>query len=410
MKVRQPIACVLGDLDLVRPLGQAGIPCAVVDHRDPVIYSRFIRARFKCEEKREGETDPLVPALIRFAESQPEPPVLFYETDPMLLLVSRHRDELASRFRFVLADAELVEDLADKARFQALAERLELPVPRAFHLVPGIPVSDLDLRLPVVVKPTLRCLKVWKPLAGQSKAVLADTPERLEAIWAQVAPAGVEVVVQEYVPGPESRVESYHVYVDPAGEIAAEFTGRKLRTFPLERGWSSALIIAEAPDVADLGREVIRRLRLQGVAKLDFKRDPDGRLHLLEVNPRFNLWHHPGAAAGVNLPSLVYADLTGRPRPAVKKARPGVRWCSPGSDLRAARALNMPLYQWLGWALACETLSEVSWDDPTPLLLGILWPVIWSGAMRLLRRDSGGEQLPLSPAQAPLGVGPPEGT
>src|SRR5215470_19812901 len=40
---------------------------------------------------------------------------------------------------------------------------------------------------------------------------------------------------------------------------------------------------------------------LTGVAKPDFKRAPDGRLLLLEINPRFNLWHHLGAVAGVNL-------------------------------------------------------------------------------------------------------------
>ena len=44
-------------------------------------------------------------------------------------------------------------------------------------------------------------------------------------------------------------------------------------------------------------------LGLRGVAKLDFKRTAAGELVLLEVNPRFNLWHLPGAVAGVNLPA-----------------------------------------------------------------------------------------------------------
>ena len=56
----------------------------------------------------------------------------------------------------------------------------------------------------------------------------------------------------------------------------------------------------------ELGRTLVQRLGLRGVAKFDFKRAADGRLFLLEVNPRFNLWHHPGALAGVNLPALVF--------------------------------------------------------------------------------------------------------
>ena len=43
------------------------------------------------------------------------------------------------------------------------------------------------------------------------------------------------------------------------------------------------------------------RLGLKGLVKLDFKRADDETLHLLEVNPRFSLWHHLGAVAGVNL-------------------------------------------------------------------------------------------------------------
>jgi D-aspartate ligase len=36
---------------------------------------------------------------------------------------------MSRAFRFVLADAELIERLIDKARFQALAEHHGLPVP-----------------------------------------------------------------------------------------------------------------------------------------------------------------------------------------------------------------------------------------------------------------------------------------
>ena len=89
------------------------------------------------------------------------------------------------------------------------------------------------------------------------------------------------------------------------------------------------------------------RIGLTGVAKLDFKRDPQGKLRLLEINPRFNLWHHPGAVAGVNIPALVYADLTGSPRPAATRVKAGVRWCRPWKDFPAARAAGVPLTTWV---------------------------------------------------------------
>src|SRR5207244_1123214 len=98
-----------------------------------------------------------------------------------------------------------------------------------------------------------------------------------------------------------------------------------------------------------LGRALTRKLNLRGVAKFDFKRAHDRSLHLLEVNPRFNLWHHLGAVAGVNLPALVYADLTGAARPPVALARAGTRWCAVW-DFAAARASGIGPAAWLRFA------------------------------------------------------------
>jgi predicted ATP-grasp superfamily ATP-dependent carboligase len=210
-------------------------------------------------------------------------------------------------------------------------------------------------------------MATWAPIAGRAKALAADTPRALDAIWPRLADAGLDVVVQSLVPGPETRVESYHVYVDASGEVVGEFTGRKLRTYPAAYGFSTALETTDAPDVARLGRQLVDRLGLCGVAKFDFKRDPAGTLHLLEVNPRFNLWHHPGAHAGVNLPALVYRDLMGLPRGPVRRARPGIRWVHR-YDARAARQAGIPLRRWVPGALSADARSAVALDDPMPIV------------------------------------------
>ena len=372
----KPLACVMGDLDLVRPLGLAGIRCAVVAGPDDLArHSRFTCAVVDRADplKRPEE---LVERLVQFGSSQPEPPVLFYQDDSDLLFITRHRDRLAQAFRFVLPDPGLVEDLLDKGRFLALAEKLDLPVPGTRRLSPehGPAPEDIDLPFPLVVKPPFRALTGthWSSFAGGRKVLQVETPEDLRAVWQSLAAMGVEAVVQQLIPGPETQIESYHVYRDEQGEVVGEFTGQKIRTYPAEHGYSTALVITDRADVAALGRDVTQRLDLRGVAKLDFKRGRDGRLYLLEVNPRFNLWHHPGAIAGVNLPALVYGDLTGLPRPTVPPARSGVRWCYVGKDGPAAKAQGVPLVKWLPWALSCEAKTAGSWDDPRVLLHGVL--------------------------------------
>ena len=368
MRTLTAMACVVGEIDTVRALGLAGIPVAVVSPRGD--FTRYSRHRRVSLDRVDAWQHPqaMVDALLTFGRENAVKPVLYYDGDWDLLMVSRAREALAEQFRFVVPPAELVEALVDKSRFQDLVEAQQLPVPPTQRIGPDSKASDIELRYPIVVKPLTRHHATWKPLTSM-KVIQLEDPAALDALLPQLAAAGIEALVQEVVPGPESRIESYHAYFDESGEVAAEFTGRKIRTYPLTHGYSTSLEVTDAADVAEIGRSVLQRIGFRGVAKADFKRHADtGRLYLLEINPRFNLWHHLGAKAGVNIPEIVYRDLVGLPRKPAATARPGVRWISLWRDVAAARAGGVPLHRWLPWALRCEAKCAVAWDDPMPIV------------------------------------------
>jgi predicted ATP-grasp superfamily ATP-dependent carboligase len=237
------------------------------------------------------------------------------------------------------------------------------------------------MELPLLVKPLIRLRGSWDRIGGGAKARRVATAEELRELWRALGRIGVDVLAQELVPGPESRIESYHAYVGDGGETVAEFTGAKIRTSPPAYGNSTALTTTAAPDVVTLGRSVLRRLQFTGVAKVDFKRAPDGTLKILEVNPRFNLWHHLAAVAGLNIPALVYADLVGCARPPVAPVRPGVTWSAPWPDLRAFRAAGRSPVAWAAWTARCDAVSGFAWDDPLPFVCGQLAPRV-AGRLR----------------------------
>lgn len=394
MSPEQPLACVIGDMDLLRPLGLANIPCAAVAPPGaPPRYSRFTRAVVEWADPSD-ESGALVDKLIHFARGQPQKPVLFYEGDWDLLLISRNRDRLASYFHFVVPDGALVEDLVDKARFQTLARTLGLPVPPStqVHTASAGP-EDVDLAYPLILKPLTRRTATWMPIftelnQSEAKALEVRSREELTELWPRLASSGVELLAQELIEGPETNIESYHAYVDRDGSIVASFTGRKIRTYPKGYGHSTALEITASAEVASLGADLIQRLDLRGVAKLDFKRSPEGGLYLLEVNPRFSLWHHPGAEAGVNLPALVYDDMVARTRRSTGPAEPGVRWCRLLNDVKAARGEGISFFRWLPWALTCDARATLAWDDPLPFLRGVLWARAAAAVRRLRRRTA----------------------
>jgi predicted ATP-grasp superfamily ATP-dependent carboligase len=384
----------MGDINLVRALALAGVDsAAVVEPGNPARYSRSTVAVL---DKIDPATDPegAVEQLLSFAAARKQRPVLFYDGDWDLLLVSRYRRRLHQGFDFIIPDAELVEDLVDKARYQDLAARLDIPVPRALRLASrdDFP-NDLGFPFPVVVKPLTRHHGTWRRFA-QTKAKHIEDERELRELHAQLAGSDLAVLVQEVVPGPEDRVLSYHCYVDATGEIAGEFTDRKLRTYPKVYGYSTAIEITNCADVREIGVELTHLLGLRSaVAKFDFKRAPDGRLILLEVNPRFNLVHHPGALAGVNLPALVYADLVGLPRPAASLRRSGVTWCNPAHDRQAAAAWHIPWLRWLKMVATSDAYSGFAWNDPYPLLGAATWRV----RQRLRKPAAPAVSVPASP-------------
>jgi D-aspartate ligase len=223
---------------------------------------------------------------------------------------------------------------------------------------------------------------------GDGKVLMAKTMSELRAALDHVAHSYERVLVQRFIAGDETRVESYHGYVDPRGETAAEFTGRKVRTSPAHFGQSTAVSTTDEPDVIELGRRVVREVGLQGVAKVDFKRDTDGRLWLFEVNARFNLWHRVGATAGCNIPALVFDDLTGRPRVPYSRGRPGVTWCRQPRDALEAWRQGVPLPGYFRWLLRCDAVAGLRLSDPMPFLRGSVPIHLRGGVQRVktLRR------------------------
>ncbi len=415
----RPLACVLGDLSLVRALGRANIPVALAgDADDLTALSRFVQTRITIppiEEDPEGAAA----ALCAWASSQRAQPVLYYQGDHQLLLVSRERRRLSRFFRMVLPDEKLIEDCVDKIRFARLAEQRALPVPPTLVLEEGaLPLKALSSwrRFPAVLKPASRVgwfasrLSAEQTQRGQ-KAFLVQSAEELRSLHGVLEAHPSGVILQQCVPGGEENVLSYHAYTRHDGEIAAEFTGKKVRTSPRTFGISSCVEITDDDTVRRLGRRVLEKLtsgqgpndHFRGVVKLDFKQDPrDGRLYLLEVNPRFNLWHHAAAAAGANIPAMVYRDLV-EPwvRDLPRRARPGVRWMAARRDLRALReysaAGELGRVRWLSQWLFADIDEDLSLSDPVPTAWDV-WAALrrrfpeprW--ARRLNERHANGRQ------------------
>jgi len=382
----EPAAVLHGDLNMLRCFVGSGVRTVALssDPSSLTFYSRH------CGQRRliaDCGVDPVaaVADLRALGRLLPGRPVLFYGDDATLLLVSRNRAELAERFRFLLPEAGLVEALVDKLRFAALARELALPVPRTVSSAEHRTADAIARALPGpwILKPF--CHLGWRTSSavlglgvGPVKALHAGDRDELGRMLARIESFSSDFVVQEHISGGEDHVYSFHAYLDAARRSLGHYVGRKIRTYPRSAGVSTYLELVDEPELTRLGFEVLERLGLQGVVKLDFKRDPrTGRFYLLEVNPRFSLWNHLGAASGVNLPLLAYRDLAGLPALPAAPARTGVRWLSLADDARTfvrsfAPAGELSLWGWLASLRGPKVYDVFAWDDPSPFVINLV--------------------------------------
>jgi len=380
------VRCFAGDAPRRAGLSVSRVPFLVASTRedDVTFSSRHVRARAVVADPAESPQKTAEDLVTIARGLGGEKPALFYGTDAMLLCISRHREELSRYYRFLLPPPELVEDLADKARFARLAARLGLPVPVTVTSAEARSAAEVIARvsLPCALKPAThtgfrRSAAVREEGGKPRKALFAFSAEELEVRLDQMRRSSPEFVVQSYVPGGDENITSFHAWVSARGEVVAHYVGKKIRTYPAGSGESTFIELCPSEDVSVQGTEIVRALGLFGVVKLDFKRDAEtGELKLLEANPRFNLWNHLGAASGVNLPLIAYAELAGLEVPRPGPTEGGRRWLAFERDLRAYLADYRPsgALSWRGYLASYRgpmIYDVFSWDDPLPLLVSL---------------------------------------
>lgn len=390
-----PTAVLIGGVNLVRCLGLAGIRTVVAtpDPEEPALASRYCTQGVMLPSF--DQKDAAIAALERLGErlarENGTAPALLYGSDDALELIYPHRERLGRVFRMLLNDAGVAEALLEKDRFQGFAEALGLPVPRSLSW------EELAAHEgPVVVKPSAKAdwhaSSLKKRVFGDAKALVFDTGAAACA-HEGVALHREALTCQEYIPGDDTCIWSYHAVADETGAVLDSFIGRKIRTHPPRAGESAFIEMAHDEGLRELGARIAAQVPLKGVFKMDFKRDArTGGWYLLEVNARCNLWHYLGAANGINLPAVACEYLASGRRPATPtRYRASWRWLSLELDTRAFLQLRregaLGLFPWLSSILFSRNVYNVfSWRDPAP------WLRFWR--LRLARRAArGGERV-----------------
>jgi predicted ATP-grasp superfamily ATP-dependent carboligase len=356
----------------------AGIPAIVAssDESDPTFTSRYCSGR--CILPSRHEPDALAAALLNagdelFASLGRRVPLMYGE-DYWLELIYAHRDPFQQKFLLLLNDPEVAVGFLTKDRFEALAQKWGLPVPRSLLWETLSETEGAVLAKPISKFNWHDSSLHSQLFEGRSKALIFENG-RTAASQPLVERFRDQLTFQEFVRGDDRQLWSFHGFSDEHGTILASFVGRKLRTSPPLTGESAFIEMVHDEDLAMYGRRIAERVPLKGAFKMDFKTDAEtGKHFLLEVNARFNLWHCLGAANGINLMQIAYDHLVAGKRAPPQSYRTDTRWISLPLDFRAYRELaalgELSFVEWLSSILLTRTVDNLfAWKDPVPFVM-----------------------------------------
>lgn len=392
-----PAAILLGGgvvaLAVARGLSHANIPVYALGHEsDPIRWSRH-RELFVDTGAGAASQE----RWLDWLERGPHEGVVLPCNDDALELIAGHRARLEG-LGYVLTEADdaVVTALLDKERTYELARAAGVPTPRTITLRTA---ADLDavgesIGFPCAVKP-LHSHRFAEHFGLWKKVLLAADAKDLERTFTELERIGVASLATEIVPGADDQFVSFYGYLDERGETLLRFTKRKLRQNPPHFGLGCYHVTDWNPEVAEAGLRFLQKIGSRGLACVEFKRDArDGRLILIESNPRFTAASGLLRAAGVDLALFTYNRLLGRPLPAYDSSyRRGLHLWVPATDVRAAIGYRssgeLGLRTWARSLIGRQRFPVASLEDPGAVLGAIAYK-FQRAAPRFISRARGG--------------------
>jgi predicted ATP-grasp superfamily ATP-dependent carboligase len=382
---RSPAVLLGGDANAVsvaRSLSSIGVEVTALGEPDAQVrHSRSCHAFAAPGRDADGWLDWL-------RSEGPAGAVVLACSDEGLELVARNRAELVDLgYRPMEANDEAVLAMLDKHRTYVLARDAGVATPDFALPRTADDLAEAASRIsfPCVLKP-LRSHVFRTRFPGRGKLVVARDGAALRREWETLAGGGVDAIVSEIVPGPDSSIASLYTYVPDEGGPIFELVLRKLRQHPPGFGDGCYRISEWDPEVAELGRRFFAAAGVRGLAYVEFKRHADtSELVLIECNHRFGAANELVRLASGDPALLTYRRALALAVPATGPRRDGVRLWHPADDLRALLAYRrrgeLSTAAWARSLLHRQHVPVFRWDDPLPTVAYHL-----RGAFRLARK------------------------
>ena len=361
-------------LGTIRSLGIMGVPVVAMyyDDRDTAYVSKYVRRKVRVPHPHRSEDD-FVAILVNYAREHGAG-LLIPTTDETVEAVSRNKGLLEQHYVVACSEWLITQKFLKKERTYALAEQLGIAAPKTTLLrsMQDIEESQQVFQYPCILKP---CESPrYFELFGTKLAKVNDLDE-LVAAYRAASAVGVEVMLQELIPGDDAHGANYNSYFHN-GEPIAEFTAKKVRLDPPQFGFPRVVVSKEIPEVIEPGRKLLQAMGFSGYSCTEFKKDArDGSYKLMEVNGRFNMSVLLALRCGINFPWILYRHLVEDKIESVANYQTNVYWIDLNDVIHALKYRDRETYSFAHYVrpyLRPHVFSDFDLKDPIPFLKRVL--------------------------------------
>jgi predicted ATP-grasp superfamily ATP-dependent carboligase len=300
--------------------------------------------------------------------------VLIPCSDDYVIAAGRLDANLQDKFSISQPDSEMVEKLLDKWDLYEILSKHNIPHPQTNTIgdvdeLAGFPDDMFEHSFLKPRDSSTFFKKFWV------KAFRITSREEAITRYKEAASAGLEMLLQDYIPGPPTNHYFIDGFVDRNGKLCAAFARQRIRMYPPYFGNSSYMTSIAPEQVASAIsslRTLFAAVNYRGVYSAEFKLDPrDNEYRILEVNVR--PWWYIWFAEICNVPIALmqYRDALGLDVAPAMEYPSDVNLVYHYYDLHnflnLRREGKLGTWEWLrSWMNAKSAVF--SWRDPMPSL------------------------------------------
>lgn len=300
-------------LHIIRQLGIENIPiiCIADNNLYMGLHSKHITQNIIIDYSKDDLA--LYEGLLEIGKKLKRKGVIFPTDDEHVRILSEYYNEL-NKYYYIAVNPYNKDNIISKEYQYKICSEISVPYPKSYYLKSNKDIDvfiegAVDMMYPIIIKPLSR--------ADSSQDIfrvieICSADELKEALPVLHKHIDVGYIASEIIPGEPDQLWTYGCYCDSNSNVIAGFTGKKLTQRPYYFGVFSTARYVKNDIVSEQGKRLLEAVKHIGLSQVEFKYDyRDNKYKLMEINPRYWMWHGVGIKDDISLALIHYYHIKG---------------------------------------------------------------------------------------------------